>query len=322
MRVGGVTVSRATLHNFDELKRKDIRVGDTVLVERSGDVIPQVVKPIVEKRTGQEKVKAIPRTCPDCGTPVVRTLDEVAVRCPNKRCPSRLKWRIEYYASRDAMDIEHLGGQTIDKLMEKKLVDSIADLYVLTEEDLMSLEGFKVKSAENLLESIERSKHQGLARLIYGLGIRHVGKFAAQLLASHYSSLDALSRASAEELDVIPRLGEKTAEAIATFFATDENQVLLGKLRKAGVAMQQQTPAGPLPLSGKRFVFTGGLETLTRPQASDLVMKKGGIVVASVGKDVDFVVVGKDPGSKRGKAERLGVRILDEAAFKKLVGGE
>lgn len=321
VQIGGVTVSRATLHNFDELKRKDIRIGDIVLVERSGDVIPQVVKPIVEKRTGHEKVKAIPRICPDCGTPVVRTLDEVAVRCPNKRCPSRLKWRIEYYASRDAMDIEHLGGQTIDKLMEKGLVDSIADLYVLTKEDLMSLEGFKDKSAENLLESIERSKHQGLARLIYGLGIRHVGKFAAQLLASHYSSLDALSRASAEELDVIPRLGEKTAEAIATFFATEENQMLLEKLKKAGVAMQQQKPVGPSPLSGKKFVFTGGLETLTRPQASDLVIKKGGMVVTSVGKDVDYVVAGEDPGSKMAKAEKLGLKILDETAFKKLVGG-
>lgn len=321
VQVGGVTVSRATLHNFDELKRKDIRIGDTVLVERSGDVIPQVVKPIVEKRTGQEKVKAIPRVCPDCGTPVERTLDEVAVRCPNRRCPSRLKWRIEYYASRDAMDIEHLGGQTIDKLMEKGLVDSIADLYALTKEDLMKLEGFKDKSAENLLESIHRSKHQGLARLIYGLGMRHVGKFAAQLLASQYSSLDALSRASAEELDLIPRLGEKTAEAIATFFATEENQELLEKLKKAGVAMQQQKPSGPSPLSGKKFVFTGGLETLTRPQASDLVIKKGGMVVMSVGKDVDYVVAGKDPGSKRAKAEKLGLMILDEAAFKKLVGG-
>ncbi len=184
VQVGGVTVSRATLHNFDELKRKDIRIGDTVLVERSGDVIPQVVKPIIEKRTGHEKVKAIPRTCPDCGTSVVRTLDEVAVRCPNKNCPSRLKWRIKHYASRDAMDIEHLGGQTIDKLIEKGMVDNIADLYSLTKADIMKLEGFKDKSAENLLESIKNSKHQSLARLIYGMGIRHVGKFAAQLLAS------------------------------------------------------------------------------------------------------------------------------------------
>jgi len=320
VQVGGVTVSRATLHNFDELKRKDIRIGDTVLVERSGDVIPQVVKPIVEKRTGAETVMAVPRMCPDCGTPVLQTLDEVAVRCPNKNCPSRLKWRIEYYASRDAMDIEHLGGQTIDKLMEKGLVDSVADLYALTKEKLMRLEGFKDKSAENLVESIERSKQQGLARLIYGLGIRHVGKFAAQLLASKYSSLEALAHATAEELDQIPRLGEKTAEAIATFFATDENQVLLEKLKKAGVAMQQEQPGGTGPLAGKKFVFTGSLESLTRPDASDLVIQKGGIVVTSVGKDVDYVVVGKDPGSKREKAEKLGLTILDESAFKNLVG--
>ncbi|MFH1100450.1 MAG: NAD-dependent DNA ligase LigA [Methanobacteriota archaeon] len=318
VQVGGVTVSRATLHNFDEVKRKDIRVGDTVLVERSGDVIPQVVKSIVEKRTGNEKAKSIPRKCPVCGTDVVRTIDEVAVRCPNKQCPARLKWRIDYFASRDAMDIDHLGGQTVDKLIDKGLIDNIADLYSLTKEDLMKLDGFKDKSAENLLESIAKSKQQGLARLIYGLGIRHVGKFAAQLLASQYPSIDELAKVSAEELLQIHGLGEKTAEAIATFFATEENMELIKKLKDIGIRTKETKKIGEL--SGKKFLFTGGLQTLSRPDASDLVMKKGGIVVSSAGKDVDYVVVGEDPGSKIEKAKKLGLTIIDEDAFKKLVG--
>jgi len=317
VQVGGVTVSRATLHNFDELKRKDIRIGDMVLVERSGDVIPQVVKSIEEKRTGNEKVRAIPKKCPVCGTDVVRTIDEVAVRCPNKRCPARLRWRIEYFASRDAMDIDHLGGQTVEKLIEKGLVDSIADLYDLTKENLMSLEGFKDKSALNLLDSIEKSKSRGLSRLIYGLGIRHVGKFAAQLLASRYHSIDELAATSAEDLAQIHGLGQKTAEAIATFFATEENRTLIKKLKDIGIRTKEARTQGKL--EGKKFVFTGGLQTLTRPNASDLVMKKGGLVASSVGKDIDYVVVGADPGSKYEKAKTLGIKILSEDEFKKLV---
>jgi len=317
---GGVTVSRATLHNFDELKRKDIRVGDMVLVERSGDVIPQVVKPIIEKRTGDEKSKTIPRKCPVCGAEVVRTLDEVAVRCPNKRCPARLKWRIEYFASRDAMEIDHLGGQTVDKLIDKGLIDNVADLYSLTKEDLMKLEGFKDKSAQNLLDSIEKSKQQGLARLIYGLGIRHVGKFAAQLLAANFPSLDELAKATPDELMQIHGMGDKTAEAIATFFATDENQELLEKLKKIGIKTKQDVSKESQPLRGKKFVFTGGLSTLSRPDASDLVMKKGGMVATAVGKDIDYVVVGTDPGSKYEKGKKLGLKIIDEDEFKQLVG--
>jgi DNA ligase (NAD+) len=320
VQVGGVMVSRATLHNFDELKRKDIRIGDMVLVERSGDVIPQVVKSIIEKRKGEEKVRAIPKKCPVCGSDVIRTLEEVAVRCPNKQCPARLKWRIEYFASRDAMDIDHLGGQTIDKLIEKGLVDTIADLYRLTKEDLLTLEGFKDKSVENLLESIEKSKHQGLARLIYGLGIRHVGKFAAQLLASQYHSLDELAKKTAEELTQIHGLGEKTAEAIATFFATEENIELINKLKDIGIRTKETKKEGKL--QGKKFVFTGGLQSISRPDASDLVIKNGGVVASAVGKDIDYVVVGTDPGSKYEKAKKLGLTIIDENEFKKLVGAQ
>ncbi|MEM4257697.1 MAG: NAD-dependent DNA ligase LigA [Candidatus Thermoplasmatota archaeon] len=317
--VGGVVVSRATLHNFDELKRKDIRIGDTVLVERSGDVIPKVVKSIPEKRTGSEKRRGVPKTCPVCGSPVVHSEDEVAVRCPNKMCPARLKWRIKYYASRDAMDIEHLGESTIDKLIEKGLVDSIADLYRLTKEDIMKLDGFKDKAAQNLLDSIERSKTQSLSRLIYGLGIRHVGKYAAQILANTYHSLDAFAQATKEELSSIFGIGEKTAEAIITFFANDENQELIRKLKEFGIQTKEERSATNLPLQGKRFVFTGGLMSLSRSQASEAVKQLGGIVVSSVGKDVDYVVVGSDPGSKYDKAKKLRITILNEDEFTELI---
>jgi len=318
VKVGGVTVSRATLHNFDELKRKDIRIGDWVLVERSGDVIPQIVKSIKERRTGAEKRKGIPKKCPVCGTEVVRPEGEVAIRCPNRYCPARLKWRLRYYASRDAMDIDHLGEQTIDKLLDAGLVNDIADLYSLKKEDILKLEGFKEKSAQNLLDSIERSKKQDLSRLIYGLGIRHVGKYAAQLLASRYNSVDELAKASEEELKQIDGLGDKSAESIVTFFSTEENQKLIERLKEIGVKTKEEKKHG-LPLEGKKFVFTGGLSTLSRPEASDLVKQKGGIVASSVSKDVDYVVVGDKPGSKYQKAKKLNLKIINEEEFKKIV---
>ena len=319
VQVAGVIVSRATLHNFDELKRKDVRIGDTVLVERSGDVIPQVVKAIKEKRDGSEKAKRIPRKCPICGSEIVHTEGEVAVRCKNRMCPARLKWRIKYFASRDAMDIDHLGGSTVDKLIEKGFVDSIADLYSLKKEDILTLEGFKEKSAQNLLGSIKKSKGQSLSRLIYGLGIRHVGKYGAQLLAVKYPSLDLLSKANVEELKEIYGLGEKSAEAVGTFFATEENRELIKKLKDVGVKTKEDVKTEDMHLKGKKFVFTGGLKTLTRPKASDLVKEKGGIITSSVGKDLDYIVVGEKPGSKYGKAKKLGVTMLSEEEFVELV---
>ncbi len=319
VEVGGVTVSRATLHNFDELKRKDIRIGDWVLVERSGDVIPQVVKSIIEKRTGEEKKKIIPKKCPICNTEVVRAEGEVAVRCPNRLCPARLKWRVKYYASRDAMDIDHLGGSTIDKLIEENLIDNVADLYSLKKEEILKLEGFKEKSAQNLLNSIEKSKKQDLSRLIYALGIRHVGKYAAQLLASKYSSIDELAKASAEELNEIYGLGEKSAGAIATFFATEENMQLIERLKDIGVKTKEKRKDN-LPLQGKKFVFTGGLTSMSRPEAGDLVKQNGGIVASSVGKDIDYVVVGEKPGSKYEKAKKLNLECIDENKFKQILG--
>jgi len=318
IEVSGVIVSRATLHNFDELKRKDIRVGDYVLVERSGDVIPQVVKSIVEKRTGEENRKTIPKKCPVCGTEVVRTEGEVAVRCPNKYCTARLKWRIRYFASRDAMDIDHLGESTIDKLIDAGLIDNIADLYKLKKESIEKLEGFKDKSAQNLIDSIEKSKNQDLSRLIFGLGISHVGKYTAQLLSVKYNSIDELANAIEEELKEIKGLGDKSAEAIVTFFSSDENTKLIERLKGIGVKTKEIKKEG-LPLQNKKFVFTGGLNTLTRPQASDYVKQNGGIIASSVSKDIDYVVVGDKPGSKYNKAKKLGLTIIDEKEFKKLV---
>jgi DNA ligase (NAD+) len=318
VKVGGVTVSRATLHNFDELERKDLKIGDWVLVERSGDVIPQVVKSIKEKRTGEEHSLEIPRKCPICKTPLVHPEGEVAIRCPNRQCPARLKWRLRYFASRDAMDIDHLGEQTIDKLLDKGLIDSIADLYVLTKEDLLSLEGFKEKSAENLLNAIQQSKKEDLSRLIYGLGIRHVGKYAAQLLGQRYDSIDDIARALPEELKTIDGLGDKTAESIATFFATEENQELLHRLKDIGVQTQQKRKEG-LPLQGKKFVFTGKLSSLSRTDAGELVKKQGGMVASAISKDVDYVVLGEKPGSKKTKAERLHLTIINEEEFQDLL---
>jgi len=314
--VGGVTVSRATLHNFDELHRKDIRIGDTVVIERSGDVIPQVVRSLKEKRMGKEIKKEIPTTCPICKTAVNKKEGEVAIRCINKMCPARLKWRVRYFASRDAMDIDHLGESTIDKLIEQNKIANIADLYFLKKEDILGLEGFKEKSAQNLLDSIDKSKQQDLSRLIYGLGIRHVGKYAAQILASYFESIDELAHATPEQLNEIFGLGEKTIEAIATFFSTEENMVLLDKLKSIGVktrAKQQQSQ--DQPFKGKQFVFTGKLEQLSRSKAGDLVKEQGGIVSPSVNKNIDYVVVGKDPGSKYQKAKNQGLHIIKETEF-------
>ena len=319
VKVGGVTVSRATLHNFDELKRKDIRIGDTVLIERSGDVIPQVVKSIKEKRTGDEKRRMIPNKCPICKTQVTHTIDEVAVRCPNKLCPARLKWRLRYFASRDAMDIDNLGQSTVDKLLEKNLIMDISDLYFLEKKDILKLEGFKEKSAQNLIDSIEKSKKQSLSKLIYSLGIRHVGKYSAQLLASKYNSLDEISKANEEDLKQIDGLGDKSAEAIATFFTTDENIKLIQRLKKAGVKTEKKEKINQSLLSGKKILFTGGLKNLSRSKASDIIIQKGGIVASSISKDIDFVVVGDKPGSKYEKAKKLDLKIISEEEFEKMI---
>jgi DNA ligase (NAD+) len=318
VEVGGVTISRATLHNEDEIKRKDLKIGDVVLVERSGDVIPQVVKAISEKRTGSEKPFSMPKECPICGGEVKRPEGEARWRCLNLQCPAQLKRRIGHFAAKGAMDIEHLGPETIDKLLDAKLIAGLEDLYSLKKEDLLKLEGFEEKSAVNLISSIEESKTKELSRLIFGLGIRHVGQYAAQLLASRYSTLDNLSKAMGYQLEGIKGIGKESAESILEFFADEDNQRLIQAMKDRGINPRVKKPG---PLEKKQFVFTGSMKNITRGEAKELVENLGGIVSGSVSKNTDYVVVGEKPGSKFEKAKKLGVKIVDEEEFKKIVEG-
>jgi DNA ligase (NAD+) len=316
VELGGVTVSRATLHNEDEVKRKGLKIGDTVLVERSGDVIPQVVKAILDKRKGNEKEFKMPKKCPVCGGEVERPEGEAIIRCQNLQCPAQLSRRISHFAAKGAMDIEHLGPETVDKLLESKLIESLDDLYSIKKEDLLKLEGFEEKSADNLIKAIDESKMQELSRLIFGLGIRHVGQYAAQLLAGYFGSLDALSQAMGYQLEGIKGIGKESAESVLSFFADEDNQKLIQALKDKGISPTIKKTG---PLDGKQFVFTGSMENTTRGEAKEFVERMGGIVSGSVSKNTDFVVVGDKPGSKLEKAKKLGLTILDEVGFKELV---
>jgi len=318
--LAGTTISRATLHNEDEIRRKDVRIGDTVILEKGGDVIPQVVKVVEGKRTGKERKFSIPRRCPVCGAEVVRLEDEAVARCIGSSCPAQLKERIAHYAQRTAMDIEGLGDKLINQLVDKGLVRDVADLYKLDLDTLSSLERMGKKSAQNLLSQIERSRTQPLSRLIFALGIRYVGARGARILSEHFSSMDELFRATQEELEAIPEIGPRTAQSIVLFFREEKNRKLLEKLRKLGVQMgkmEERREGGPL--AGKKFIFTGGLEHYSRDEARELVESLGARAVSSVSKKVDYVVAGKDPGSKYEKAKALGVRILSEEEFRELI---
>jgi DNA ligase (NAD+) len=319
VEVSGATVSRATLHNEDEIRRKDIRIGDWVIVRRAGEVIPEVVKSIPERRTGAEKEFKMPERCPACGGPVVRPPGEVAYRCENLSCPARIKESIRHFASRRAMDIEGLGEKLVDQLVETGLVRKLSDIYRLKKEDLVNLERMGEKSAQNLLEQIERSKNAGLARLIFALGIRYVGEHLAEVLAEHFPSLEALSNATYEELIQIPEIGPRIAQSIVDFFRNEENRKLIQELKELGVKTEAEKPKEG-PLSGKTFVFTGTLSAFTREEARRLVESLGGRVASSVSRKVDYVVVGADPGEKLRKAQELGITILTEEEFRKLVG--
>lgn len=319
VEVSGATVSRATLHNEDEIRRKDIRIGDWVIVRRAGEVIPEVVKSVPERRTGQEREFKMPERCPACGGPVVRPPGEVAYRCENLSCPARIKESIRHFASRRAMDIEGLGEKLVDKLVETGLVRKLSDIYRLKKEDLVNLERMGEKSAQNLLEQIERSKNAGLARLIFALGIRYVGEHLAEVLAEHFPSLEALSNATYEELLGIPEIGPRIAQSIVDFFKNEENRKLIQELKELGVKTEAEKPKEG-PLSGKTFVFTGALSAFTREEARRLVESLGGRVASSVSRKVDYVVVGADPGEKLRKAQELGITILTEEEFRKLVG--
>ncbi|BCX81213.1 DNA ligase (NAD+) [Methylomarinovum caldicuralii] len=317
VQVGGVTVSSASLHNFEEVKRKDVRVGDTVLVRRAGEVIPEVVKVILEKRPPDAKPVQPPTHCPVCGAEVVADPGGVILRCSGGLyCPAQLKASIKHFASREAMDIEGLGEKLIDQLVDKGLVKDVADLYDLTFDQLIQLERMGPKSAQNLLKAIERSKHTTLPRFLYALGIREVGEVTAQLLAEHFGSLERIMNAGEEELARIPGIGPVVARHIVTFFRQPHNREVIERLRRAGVHWEEGAPAEkPKPLAGKTFVFTGTLAAMTREEAKRRVEALGAKVSNSVSKKTDYVVVGENPGSKLDKARQLGVEILDENAF-------
>ncbi len=323
VQIGGVTVSRATLHNLDEIRRKDVRVGDTVIVQRAGEVIPEVVSVVQSVRTEQARPIEPPRQCPACGSAVERVEQEAALRCINLACPAQIVERIRHFSSRNAMNIEGLGEKWVQRLFELGYIKDPADLYFLHQHraQLVELDRSGEKLVANLLNSIEKSKQAGLARLIFALGIRHVGEHAARLLAEHFGSLEALMQATEEQLTRIAGIGPETAREIVAFFARAENRHVIAKLRQAGVKMSEE-PAehGATPLAGMTFVFTGELESLTRDEAEALVRRLGGRATSSVSKATTYVVVGANPGSKYQKALALGIPILNEEQFLALVG--
>lgn len=317
--IGGVTVSRATLHNEDEIEKKDIRIGDAVLVQRAGDVIPEVVKVNLSKRSGAEKKFTMPAACPVCGSPVVRTEGEAAIRCINASCSAQVKERIKHFASKAAFDIDGLGDRLVDQLVEKEMVSSYAGLFNLDVDSLAALDRMGAKSAENLMAAIESSKQISFARFLYALGIRHVGEQIAQLLARQFDSLEQVTNCSEDQLTAIEGVGPVVANSIATFFRQTKNLATVQRTLNSGVRILFETPAKTGDLAGKTFVLTGALETMTRRQSKELVEAAGGKVSSAVSRNTDFVVVGESPGSKLAKAQALGVAILDEAAFKELI---
>jgi len=325
VQILGTTVSRATLHNVEELERLDVRVGDYVILEKGGDVIPKIIRVVKEKRPAGLPPYQPPTTCPVCGSRLVKHPGEVALRCENVACPEQVARRIEHFASRRAMDIEGLGDKVVDLLLKNKLISDYGDLYFLKMEDIARLERMGEKSATNLIEAIEKSKHQSLERVIFALGIPFVGEGAARLLADRFRSLDALMQASEEELAGIEGIGEKTARSIREFFANPENRKVIAKLRQAGVRFSREEEK-PLAVderfAGKTFVFTGALTRYSRDEAGELVRQRGGKVSNSVSKKTDYVVVGADPGSKYQKAQQLGVKILTEDEFYQMLGDE
>ena len=319
VEIGGAIVKMATLHNFEDIARKDLRAGDTVLVKRAGEVIPQVVSPLTEHRTGQEQPFCPPTHCPACGTPVDQPADEVMVYCPNTACPARIYWSLVHFVSQGALDIRGLGERTIAQLLDRGMVRDVADLYSLGKGDLLTLEGFADVSAQNLLNSIEASRQRPLTNVLVALGIRHVGAHAAQVLARHYRSMQKLMNAAEAELAAIHGIGDTTAAAVATFMQEPRNRHVIERLAEAGVNMEEQVDE-PLDaaFAGLSFVITGTLPTMSRKEAIEFVESRGGRVASSVSKSTDFVVVGDDPGSKFDKARQLGVRILDEAGLRGL----
>ncbi len=323
VEIGGVMVERATLHNFDFIAEKDIRLGDRVLVKRAGEVIPYVIGPVVEARSGAERPFVPPETCPSCGQPVEHFAGEVAWYCVNAACPAQLVRRVEHFVSRGAMDIVGMGIKIVEQLIQAGLVQDVADLYSLKREALLALEGFAEKKADNLLAAIDASRQRPLARLINALGIRGVGEVMAAELAARYPSLDVLATAMQPELETIEGVGPNIAAAIVDWFSRPRNRLVLEKLKATGVWPVEKTPDQTLtaqPLAGLTFVITGTLPTMSREQAKEFIQQYGGKVTSSVSKKTDYLLAGESPGSKLDKAQALGVPVIDEARLQKMVG--
>jgi len=321
VEISGVIVKQATLHNFDFIEDKDIRIGDRVLVKRAGEVIPYVIGPIADARSGDEEPYTPPKTCPSCGEPIVNPEGEVAYYCTNSACPAQLIRNLEHYVSRGAMDIVGLGISTVEQLVDEGLVEDIADLYTLQKSKLLDLEGFGEKKADNLITAIQNSKTQPLYRLITGLGIHGVGQVAAQDLADRYKDLDELSKASKDELEALEGFGPNIAESIVEWFDNKENQEILQKLKENSVwpEAEQEKQQGPQPLEGLTFVVTGTLPNLTRTDVKNLIETNGGKVTGSVSGNTDYLVLGEDPGSKYDQAQKRGIPTISEDDLEKMI---
>jgi len=324
VQVGGVTVSRAALHNEDYIREKDIRIGDTVVIQRAGDVIPEVVRVLTDRRTGEERVFEMPKHCPVCGAPVVRPEGEAVARCTGEDCPAKHLEGLIHFASRDAMDIEGMGPRLLEQLVGQGYVKDAADLYFLTREQLLTLERMGEKSADNVLQAIEASKDAGLERLLYALGIRYVGENVARDIAAHMGDMDRLMNATMEDLLAVPSVGEVIARSVVNYFADPRNRRLIERLKQAGVRMTATSAAAgagrSAKLAGKRFVITG---TLSRPRRDieELIRSHGGVVSGSVSRNTDYVLAGENPGSKLDKARELGVPVLSEEEFWRMLEG-
>ena len=319
--LSGSTVARATLHNEDEIKRKDIRIGDMVAIEKGGEIIPKVLRVFLKKRSGNEKVFSMPKKCPVCNAGVYRPEGEAVLRCSGTSCPAQLKERLQHFASRKAMDINHLGSQIINQLVEKGMIKNFADLYLLKQKDVAGLERMGEKSAKNLIEAINKSKKAGFNRLLFSFGMRYVGERAAYLLSNNFSSIKELKSASKEKIESIHEIGPKVSESIVYFFAEKKNIEVVNKLEKLGVNMESiQNKKQKYLLQGKQFVLTGTLTKYSRDEAKELIINAGGQVTSSVTKNTDYVLVGEKPGSKYEKAKALNIKIINEDAFEKISG--
>ena len=312
VNIRGVTVSRASLHNEGDIQRKDLRIGDWVLVQRAGEVIPQVVKPVIERRTGQEEVYHLPERCPRCGTPIIRVPDQAMAYCPNTKCPARNLESLIHFVSKGAMDIDTIGEKMCEQLVAAGYVTTVADFYTLTHDQLLALEGVKTKSADNMLAGIEASKHRSLWRLLFGLNIRYMGEKAAQLIANAFQNIDDLLAASEEAIVAVAGIGPKIGHSVYSWLQETDNVALIERLREYGLNMQEEQHTVTGPLAGQTFLLTGRLNNMTRPVAEEALTQLGGTVASGVSKSLSHLIVGEEPGSKVAKAQKAGVPIHDE----------